>query len=35
MMTGETDRAVRQFDLIAASKSRYSKEARKLARRLN
>jgi len=35
MMTGETDRAVRQFDLIAASKSRYNKEARKLAKRLN
>ncbi len=35
MMTGETDRAVRQFDLIAASKSRYSKEARKLAKKLN
>lgn len=35
MMTGEKDRAVRQFDLIAASKSRYNKEARKLAKRLN
>lgn len=35
MMTGETDKAVRQFDLIAASRSRYSKEARKLAKKLN
>jgi len=35
MMTGETDRAIRQFDLIAASKSRYNKEARKLAKKLN
>ena len=34
MMTGETDKAVKQFSDISKSKSRYSKEAAKLARRL-
>jgi len=34
MMTDETDKAVQQFRSIAASKSRYHKEAAKLARRL-
>jgi tetratricopeptide (TPR) repeat protein len=34
MMTEDIDRAVKQFDAISASKSRYSKEARKLAKRL-
>lgn len=34
MMNNETDKAVRQFEYISASKSRYSKEARKLARKL-
>ena len=35
MMNGETDKAVKQFDLIAASKSRYNKDARKLSKKLN
>ncbi|HUW92968.1 MAG TPA: tetratricopeptide repeat protein [Bacteroidales bacterium] len=35
MMNGETDKAVRQFDLISESKSRYNKDARKLAKKLN
>jgi len=34
MMTNETDKAVKQFSAIAKSRSRYSKEAAKLARRL-
>jgi TolA-binding protein len=34
MMTGETDKAAKQFIAISKSKSRYSKEAAKLARRL-
>ena len=34
MMTNETDKAVKQFSAISKSKSRYSKEAAKLARRL-
>ena len=34
MMTEDTERAVRQFDAISASRSRYSKEAARLARRL-
>jgi tetratricopeptide (TPR) repeat protein len=34
MMTNDIDKAVKQFSAISASKSRYSKEAAKLARRL-
>jgi tetratricopeptide (TPR) repeat protein len=34
MMTDETEKAVKQFTAISASRSRYSKEAAKLARRL-
>lgn len=34
MKTGDAEKAVKQFSAIAASKSRYSKEAAKLARRL-
>jgi len=34
MMTDETEKAAKQFSAIAKSKSRYSKEASKLARRL-
>lgn len=34
MMTNETDKAVKQFSAISKSRSRYSKEAAKLARRL-
>lgn len=34
MMTDETDKAAKQFSAISASKSRYSKEAAKLVRRL-
>lgn len=34
MMTDNTDKAVKQFDVIAASKSRYSRQAARLARKL-
>jgi len=34
MMNEETDKAIRQFEYIAGSKSRYSKDARKLAKKL-
>lgn len=34
MMTEDKERALKQFDAISASRSRYSKEAAKLARRL-
>ena len=34
MMTDEKDKAAKQFDAIAASKSRYSRDAAKLARKL-
>ncbi len=34
MMTDNTDKAVKQFDAIAASKSRYSRQATRLARKL-
>ena len=35
MMTGENDKALRQFEVIAASKSKYNKEARRLARKID
>jgi len=35
MMNEETDKAIKQFESIAASKSRYHKDAGKLAKRLN
>ncbi|MBE0666353.1 MAG: hypothetical protein IH593_01645 [Bacteroidales bacterium] len=35
MMNEQTDKALRQFELIAASRSRYNKDAKKLAKRLN
>lgn len=35
MMTEDRERALKQFDAISASRSRYSKEAARLARRLN
>jgi tetratricopeptide (TPR) repeat protein len=34
MMTDNTDKALRQFDAIASSKSRYSRQAARLARKL-
>jgi tetratricopeptide (TPR) repeat protein len=34
MMTDNTDKALKQFDAIAASKSRYSRQAARLVRKL-
>jgi hypothetical protein len=34
MMTDNNDKAVKQFEAIAASKSRYGKQAARLARKL-